>query len=207
MASRGPGVTAKDLILGIIGQIGAGGASATSIEYAARRSSLSMEGRMTVCNMSIEAGARAGMIAPDETTFAYLGGRPAPPGGLRRRPSRSGASLPTDEGATFDTEVAVDAVGAGAAGDLGHEPGHGVPVTGRVPDPASRSAGGPRGRRRALVYWRSSRAPRSRTSASTGCSSAPAPTRASRTCARPRHGRGQKVAPTVNAMVVPGSQQ
>src|SRR5829696_6405459 len=101
------GVTAKDVILAIIGQIGTGGGIGSMVEY--RGSvirALSMEGRMTICNMSIEAGAKAGLIAPDETTFAYLEGRPhAPTGAAWERALDDWRGLPTDEGATFDKEV------------------------------------------------------------------------------------------------------
>ncbi len=105
----GFGVTAKDLILGTIGQISAAGAVGHAIEYAgAAIEALTIEGRMTICNMSIEAGARAGMIAPDDVTFSYLEGRPAAPHDFEAAVERW-RSLPTDRGATFDTEVTVDA--------------------------------------------------------------------------------------------------
>src|SRR5688572_23887790 len=105
----GFGVTAKDLILGTIGQISAAGATGHVVEYAgAPIEALSVEGRMTVCNMSIEAGARAGMIAPDDVTFSYLEGRPAAPRDFEAAVERW-RSLPSDAGATFDTEVTVDA--------------------------------------------------------------------------------------------------
>src|SRR5207302_1412609 len=103
------GVTAKDVILAIIGRIGTGGGIGYVIEYRGSAiRSLSMEGRMTVCNMSIEAGARAGMIAPDDTTFAYLEGRPhAPAGAAWERAVDEWRGLTTDEGAAFDKEVAL----------------------------------------------------------------------------------------------------
>ena len=106
------GVTAKDLILAIIGKIGAAGGTGHVIEYAGKAiRDLSMEGRMTVCNMTIEGGARAGLIAPDETTFAYLKGRPdgaqgAAPGS---RPLAYWRTLPSDPGAVYDKEVVLDA--------------------------------------------------------------------------------------------------
>ena len=100
----GQGVTAKDLILGTIGQMGTGGAAGHVVEYAGPAiEGLSMEGRMTVCNMTIEGGGRAGMIAPDDTTFAWLEGRAGGAGRPRARRSRSGAALRTDDGAAFDT--------------------------------------------------------------------------------------------------------
>src|SRR5918998_2757515 len=106
-----PGVTAKDIILAIIGEIGTAGGTGHVIEYAGEAiRSLSMEGRMTVCNMSIEGGARAGMIAPDETTFAYLQGRPkAPKGAAWDEAMRFWDTLRSDEGAFFDKEVRLDA--------------------------------------------------------------------------------------------------
>ncbi len=103
------GVTPKDLILATIGRLGTGGMVGHAVEYAGdpiRR--LSMEGRMTVCNMTIEGGGRAGMIAPDETTFEWIEGRPGRPRTSTRR-SSAGGELPTDEGASFDREVEIDA--------------------------------------------------------------------------------------------------
>ena len=133
------GVTAKDLILGIIGQIGVSGAAGHVIEYTGDAvRSLSMEGRMTVCNMSIEAGARAGMVAPDETTFEYLRGRPNAPSGedFDLAVERWG-SLTSDGGAEFDTVVEVDAAKLEPFVTWGTNPGMVAPVTGTVPDPAS----------------------------------------------------------------------
>ncbi len=132
-----PGVTAKDLILALIGRIGTAGATGHVIEYtgeAIRR--LSMEERMTVCNMSIEAGARAGMIAPDETTFAYLAGRPrAPAGAAWDRAVARWRELRTDPGATYDKQVELDASTVAPQVTWGTSPGMVTPVTGRVPDP------------------------------------------------------------------------
>ena len=116
----GFGVTAKDLILATIGQIGVDGAVGHVVEFAGPAiESLSMEGRMTVCNMTIEGGGRAGMIAPDETTFEYVVGRP---GGAGRGPGSRGGRCAADEGASFDREVVVDAAATQPDGDLGHEP-------------------------------------------------------------------------------------
>jgi 3-isopropylmalate/(R)-2-methylmalate dehydratase large subunit len=133
-----PGVTAKDLILGIIGQIGVAGGTGHVIEYRGETiESLSMEGRMTVCNMSIEAGARAGMIGPDDTTFAYLKGRPrAPTGADWDRAVERWRSLATDPGATFDREVHVDATALEPMITYGTNPGMVVPISGRVPERA-----------------------------------------------------------------------
>ena len=106
----GPGVTAKDLILGTIGQMGTDGAAGHVVEYAGPAiEALSMEGRMTVCNMTIEGGGRAGMIAPDDTTFAWLEGRAGGAGGPRRRRRRAGAACAPTTGAAFDREIVVDA--------------------------------------------------------------------------------------------------
>src|SRR5207253_11316629 len=105
------GVTAKDVVLAVIGRIGTGGGVGHILEYRGSAiRSLSMEGRMTVCNMSIEAGARAGMIAPDDTTFAWIEGRESAPAGPDwERALDDWRSLPTDDGATFDREVSIDA--------------------------------------------------------------------------------------------------
>ena len=109
----GFGVTAKDLILGTIGQKGVDGAVGHVVEYAGPAiEALSMEGRMTICNMTIEGGGRAGMVAPDDTTFAWVDGRPGAPRATSTPRSSAGATLRTDDGATFDREVVVDARGA-----------------------------------------------------------------------------------------------
>ena len=149
------GVTAKDLVLGIIGQIGVDGATGHAIEYTGEAlRSLSMEGRMTVCNMSIEAGARAGMVAPDDTTFDYMRGRPNVPQGQEFEAAiESWRSLPTDPGAGFDTVVEIDAGALEPFVTWGTNPGMVVPVTGRVPDPASLETAGDReAAERALEY-------------------------------------------------------
>jgi len=133
----GRGVTAKDMILGTIGQIGVSGGVGHVIEYAGSAiRGLSMEGRMTVCNMTIEGGGRAGTIAPDDTTFAYLEGRPGAPADFAGAVERW-RDLPTDDGATFDTEVAVDAWTLAPQVTWGTTPSMVVPVTGRVPVPES----------------------------------------------------------------------
>ena len=149
------GATAKDVILAIIGRIGTGGGIGSIIEY--RGSTircLSMEGRMTVCNMSIEAGAKAGLIAPDDTTFAYVEGRRhAPTGAAWERALDDWRALPTDEGAAFDKEVALDAAGIVPHVTWGTNPGQVTPISGGVPepdafaDPSERDAA-----RRALDY-------------------------------------------------------
>ena len=132
------GVTAKDIILAIIGQIGTDGATGCVVEYAGSAiRALSMEGRMTVCNMSIEAGARAGMIAPDETTFAYLEGRRfSPKGEAWKAAVAEWSKLPTDPGAKFDRELTIDAATLVPYVSWGTSPGMVAPVTASVPDPA-----------------------------------------------------------------------
>jgi 3-isopropylmalate/(R)-2-methylmalate dehydratase large subunit len=130
------GVSAKDLALGIIGQIGTDGATGHALEYAGPAvRALSMEGRMTLCNMSIEAGARAGMVAPDETTVAYVKGRRfAPRDADWERAVTYWLSLPTDDGAMFDKVVEIDAAQLCPFVTWGTNPGMMAPVTGRVPD-------------------------------------------------------------------------
>jgi 3-isopropylmalate/(R)-2-methylmalate dehydratase large subunit len=132
------GVTAKDIILAIIGKIGTDGATGCVIEYAGSAiRALSMEGRMTVCNMSIEAGARAGMIAPDETTFSYLKGRRySPQGAAWDAAVAEWRKLSTDQGAKFDRELTIDAATLVPYVSWGTSPGMVAPVTACVPDPA-----------------------------------------------------------------------
>lgn len=132
-----PGITAKDLILAIIGQIGTAGGSGYTIEFAGEAiTALSIEGRMTVCNMAIEAGARAGLIAVDEKTVDYLRGRPyAPTGELWDRAVASWADLVSDEGAIFDRKVTIDGSTVEPQVTWGTSPEMVAPVTGRVPDP------------------------------------------------------------------------
>ncbi len=131
------GVTAKDLVLALIGRIGTGGGSGHVIEYRGSAiRGLSMEGRMTVCNMSIEAGARAGMIAPDDVTFAYLEGRDhAPKGAAWESALDAWRSLPTDDGATFDRTVELDAAALVPHATWGTNPAQVSPLDGAVPDP------------------------------------------------------------------------
>jgi 3-isopropylmalate/(R)-2-methylmalate dehydratase large subunit len=131
------GITPKDVILGTIGRIGVDGAAGHVLEYAGepiRR--LSMEGRMTICNMSIEAGARAGMVAPDDTTFSYLEGRPAAPTGEDwEKALERWRALRSDEDALFDREVEIDVSEIEPQVTWGTNPGMVVPVGGSVPDP------------------------------------------------------------------------
>jgi 3-isopropylmalate/(R)-2-methylmalate dehydratase large subunit len=133
-----PGITAKDLTLAVIGTIGTAGGTGHVIEYAGEAiRGLSMEGRMTVCNMAIEAGARAGLIAPDDITFGYLKGRPMVPSGeVWEKALTYWRTLPSDEGAEYDREVTLEAAGIAPQVTWGTSPEDVVPITGRVPDPA-----------------------------------------------------------------------
>lgn len=133
-----PGVTAKDIILAVIAEIGTGGGQGYVLEYRGSAiRNLSMDGRMTICNMSIEAGARAGMVAPDETTFEYVKGRDhAPQGADWDAAVEYWKSLPTDEGATFDREVFIDASALEPFVTWGTNPGQGVLLSDTVPVPA-----------------------------------------------------------------------
>jgi 3-isopropylmalate/(R)-2-methylmalate dehydratase large subunit len=203
------GVTPKDMILGTIGQIGAAGAIGHAIEYAGPAiQALSIEGRMTICNMSIEAGGRAGMIAPDETTFAYLEGRPAVPKHFDAAVERW-RGLVTDERAEFDTEIAVDCAALSPQVTWGTNPGQVAPVTGAVPDPSAFD--GPADREaaeRALGYMalepgtaiEDLRLDRVFIGSCTN-------SRIEDLRAAALVVGGQKVAPSVRAMVVPGSMQ
>jgi 3-isopropylmalate/(R)-2-methylmalate dehydratase large subunit len=151
----GPGVTAKDVILAIIARIGAAGATGHVIEYAGSSiSGLSIEGRLTLCNMSIEAGGRAGMVAPDDTTFAYLHGRPyAPKGAAWDEAVARWRALPSDAGAAFDREVSLDGAAIEPMVTWGTSPENALPITGVVPDPDGEPDAERRdGMRRALDY-------------------------------------------------------
>ena len=148
-------LTAKDLILGAIGEVGVGGGVGYAVEYAGEAiRGLSMEQRMTVCNMSIEWGARAGMIAPDETTFAYVEGRPhAPQGAGWEQAVDDWRALASDPGAPYDTHVVVDVDDLAPQVTWGTNPGMVVPVTGSVPDPATYDSADDRAAvERALAY-------------------------------------------------------
>jgi len=133
-----PGITAKDIVLAIIGRIGTAGGTGYVIEYAGEAiRNLSMEGRMTVCNMTIEGGARGGLIAPDETTFEYLKGRPmAPKAGAWEQAVAFWKALPSDEGATYDEEIVINAADIAPQVTWGTSPENVLPITGNVPDPS-----------------------------------------------------------------------
>ncbi len=194
----GFGVSAKDLILGTIGQMGVDGAVGHAVEYAGPAiEALSMEGRMTVCNMTIEGGGRAGMIAPDETTFAWFAGRPGSPAEI----PEEWRALRTEEGAAFDREIAVDASALSPQVTWGTNPGMVAPVTGAVPEPASD------GDERALEYMA--------LAAGTPIEEIALDRVFIGSCTNSRIGdlraaaavvKGRKVASDLYAMVVPGSQ-
>ena len=148
----GVGVGAKDLILGTIGQLGVSGAAGHVVEYAGSAiRALSMEGRMTVCNMSIEWGARAGMVAPDETTFAWFAGRPGSPADLDAA-VEAWRAMPSDADAVFDREEVIDAATLAPQVTWGTHPGMVAPINGRVPTPESPDEHDPDAVRRALEY-------------------------------------------------------
>jgi len=134
-----PGVTAKDIILALIAKIGVGGGTGAVFEFCGSAiRALTMEERMTVCNMSIEGGARAGLIAPDDATYQFLSGKPfAPKGADWEAAIARWKSLPTDDGATYDLSLSLDANALEPMITFGTNPGMGIPVSGRVPDPAS----------------------------------------------------------------------
>ena len=204
------GVTAKDLALGIIGKIGTDGATGFVIEYAGEAvRALSMEGRMTLCNMSIEAGARAGMIAPDETTFAYLKGRRfAPAGDQWELGLKRWRMLASDDDAEFDRVIEIDASRLEPFVTWGTSPGMVVPVTSHVPDPADvKNVTDRQAAERALEYMalepRTSIQEISIDRAFIGsCTNA----RIEDLRAAARVVKGYRISASVNAMVVPGSQ-
>ena len=207
----GTGVAAKDLILALIGQIGTAGATGHVIEYTGEAiRALSMEERMTVCNMSIEAGARAGLIAPDETTFAYLAGRPrAPHGAAWTRAVEQWKRLPSDPGAEYDVGIALDAATVAPQVTWGTSPGMVKDITGRVPRPSDFPTEAEQGAAaRALEYM--GLAP------GTPLEGLPIDRVFLGSCTNARIEdlrvaarvvRGHRVAPHVRALVVPGSQQ
>ncbi|HEX2587578.1 MAG TPA: 3-isopropylmalate dehydratase large subunit [Gaiellales bacterium] len=196
----GIGCTAKDMILGTIGQIGTDGATGHVVEYAGEAvRGLSMEGRMTIANMSIEAGARAGMIAPDDTTFAYMEGRPGVPEDFAAA-VESWRQLGTEEGAVFDQVVEVDVPALAPQVSWGTNPGQVAPITGAVPEPGDESD------ERALAYMDlRPGTPLAEIAIDRvflgSCTNA----RIEDLRAAAEIVRGRKVASTVQAMVVPGS--
>jgi 3-isopropylmalate/(R)-2-methylmalate dehydratase large subunit len=198
----GPGVTAKDLILATIGRLGTGGMVGHAVEYAGPViEALSMENRMTVCNMTIEGGGRAGMIAPDETTFEWVRTRPAAPVDFDAAVDRW-RELPSDDGASFDTEVAIDASELSPMVTWGTTPGQVVEVTAAVPEPTDETE------ERALRYMD--------LKPGTPIREIPLERVFIGSCTNSRIGdlreaaamvEGRRVASQVSAMVVPGSAQ
>jgi len=203
------GVTAKDIVLAIIARIGTGGGIGSVIEYRGSAiRALSMEGRMTVCNMSIEAGARAGLIAPDDTTFAYLEGKPhAPQGPDWERALDAWRGLVTDEGAPFDKEVVIDAATLRPHVSWGTNPSQTIPIDDRIPDPDAFTEPGAReSARRALAYMG--------LTAGTPMRDVPVDTVFIGSCTNSRIedlraaaavARGHRVKPGLRTLVVPGS--
>ncbi len=204
------GVGAKDIILALIAKIGTGGATGHVIEYrGAAIEALDMEARMTICNMSIEAGARAGMIAPDERTFAWLDGRRfAPKGDAWKTAVERWRRLRTDDGAKFDATVTLDASSLEPMITYGTNPGMGIPVTGRVPAPdATENAADRAALAKALEYMG--------LTPGTPIAGQPVDVVFIGSCTNSRLGdlraaaglmRGRKVAPNVRVLVVPGSK-
>ncbi|MHB8620014.1 MAG: 3-isopropylmalate dehydratase large subunit [Chloroflexota bacterium] len=205
-----PGTTPKDLVLGIIRRIGVSGAAGHVIEYTGSTfRGLSMEGRMTVCNMSIEAGGRAGLVAPDETTFRYLEGRPyAPKGKDWEAALEYWRSLPTDRGASYDETVVLSAAEVEPYVTWGTNPGQSVPVTGHVPNPDELPVDARAAALRALAYQA--------LEPGTAITDIPIDRVFIGSCTNSRIEdlrlaasviKGKRINPRVEALVVPGSQQ
>ena len=203
------GVTAKDIILAIIGRIGTAGGTGHVIEYGGSTiRALSMEGRMTVCNMSIEAGARAGLIAPDEVTYDYLKGRPmAPKAGKWENAIAAWRKLPSDPGARYDREVVIEATEVAPQVTWGTSPQDVLPITGQVPDPADEKDEQRRSAmERSLEYMdlrpgtKLAEVPVQRVFIGSCTNGRIEDLRAAAAVAK-----GRKVAASVNALVVPGS--
>ncbi len=203
----GPGVTSKDLILATIGRLGTGGMTGYVVEYAGEAiRELTMEQRLTVCNMTIEGGGRAGMVAPDETTYEYMRGKPGVPGDFDAAVEQW-KLLPTDQGATFDEEIDIDASAISPMVTWGTTPGMVVEVTDRVPDPAGMATAGEReSAERALHYMG--------LEAGTPMEEVKPERVFIGSCTNSRISdlreaagaiKGRKVADTIRAMVVPGS--
>jgi 3-isopropylmalate/(R)-2-methylmalate dehydratase large subunit len=205
----GFGVTAKDLILATIGRLGVGGMRGHAVEYAGEPvRALSMENRMTICNMTIEGGGRAGMVAPDETTFDYIRGKPGVPADFDAAVERW-RRLPSDEGASFDTEVEIDASAISPMVTWGTTPGMVVQVTEQVPDPARMDSPADReAAERALAYMDlrpgtpMTEIPLDRIFIGSCTNSRISDLRAAASLLD-----GRKIASSLRGMVVPGSQQ
>ena len=204
----GAGVTPKDLILATIGRLGTGGMVGHAVEYAGPAiEALSMPGRMTVCNMTIEGGGRAGMIAPDETTFEWVRGRAAAPEDLDAAVARW-RELPSDAGADFDTEVEIDAAAISPMVTWGTNPGMVVEVTGSVPDPTALGSADRESAERALAYMSlEPGTPMTEVALDRVFIGSCTNSRIEDLREAAAVVDGRKVAGSVRAMVVPGSQQ
>ena len=202
-------VTAKDLILHIIGTIGTAGGTGHVIEFAGEAvRGLSMEGRMTMCNMAIEAGARAGMVAPDETTFEYLKGLPmAPKAGVWEQAVNYWRSLPSDPDAVYDTEVEINVADIAPQVTWGTSPQDVVPIDGKIPDPAAEADEGKRAAiERSLAYMGlTAGTPISEVSVDKVFIGSCTNSRIEDLRAAAAVAKGRKVAGNVTALVVPGS--
>ena len=206
-----PGVSAKDIILALIARIGVGGGTGCVFEYTGSTiRALSMEERMTVCNMSIEGGARAGLVAPDDTTYQFLAGRPlAPKGADWDNALARWKNLPTDEGATYDREIAIDGNALEPMITFGTNPGMGISITEAVPNPAAAKDAAERETlTKALAYMG--------LEAGKPLLGRPVNVVFIGSCTNSRMSdlraaasilKGRKVSPNVRVMVVPGSQQ
>ena len=205
-----PGVTAKDIILAIIAKIGTGGGQGYVLEYRGSAiRSLSMDGRMTICNMSIEAGARAGMVAPDETTFAYLKGRPySPQGAAWDAAVATWKSFASDPGATYDDVVKIDAATIAPTVTWGINPGQGIAINENIPSVETATSDDDRaGIIEALAYMKlPPGAPIKGTAIHVAFLGSCTNGRLSDFQEVAKYLKGRKVAPGIKAIAVPGSQ-
>ncbi|MEO8333881.1 MAG: 3-isopropylmalate dehydratase large subunit [bacterium] len=205
------GVGAKDLILAIIAQLGVGGGTGHVIEYRGTAvESLSMDERMTLCNMSIEAGARAGMVAPDDTTFQYLAGRPqVPKGAAWDAAVEQWRTLHSDDDAAFDTSVTIDASQIAPMITYGTNPAMGMSITGDVPDPLGRADGSDRDSLAKALHYMGLHAgqPMLGTPVDVVFLGSCTNSRISDLRSAAQLLRGRRIAPSVRMLVVPGSQQ
>jgi 3-isopropylmalate/(R)-2-methylmalate dehydratase large subunit len=204
-----PGVTAKDIILALIAKIGIGGGTGCVIEYRGSAiRALSMEERMTVCNMSIEGGARAGLIAPDDKTFEYVAGRPFAPQDFDAAVAKW-RTLPSDEGAVYDRELSIDANALEPMITFGTNPGMGIPITAAVPDPAGVSDATERETLAKALRYMDLPAGKPLTGHPVDVVFIGSCTNSRISDLRAAAGvlKGRKVNPKVRVMVVPGSQQ
>ncbi len=206
-----PGVTAKDMVLALIGQIGTGGGTAHVLEYQGSAiRSLDMESRMTICNMSIEAGARAGLVAPDDTTFQYVAGREfAPKAEAWDRALAKWKTLPGDEAAVYDRTVRIDVSTLEPVITFGTNPGMSIPITGRVPDPANTADSGARARLEGALKYMALKPGQQLLGHPVNVVFIGSCTNSRLSDLRSAAGvmRGRKVNPAVRVLVVPGSQE